>query len=327
MPLAAEIAERARRRRRLLPARPLPAREPARADARDPATTFRSTPTAGGSTRPRTRSRPPSSTTDIRITTRYSEQRPRGRALLRAARVRARPVRERASTPRSSARRSAGPASLGLHESQSRACGRTWSGAACPFWRHFYPLVAGDLPGPARRRRRRGASTARSTRCSPRLIRTEADELTYDLHIILRFELEQEIFDGNLALRDLPEAWNERVELLSRPRRPERRRRRAPGRALGGGRVRLLPDLLARQRDRRPALAGDARGAARPRRADRAAATSMPLREWLRENVHRHGRKLTARAGRRARDGRPDRGRSLRLLPAARSSATIYSLA
>jgi carboxypeptidase Taq len=45
----------------------------------------------------------------------------------------------------------------------------------------------------------------------PSLIRVEADEVTYNLHIVLRFELEQEIFDGTLALGDLPEAWNARM--------------------------------------------------------------------------------------------------------------------
>ena len=45
----------------------------------------------------------------------------------------------------------------------------------------------------------------------PSLIRVEADEATYNLHIILRFELEQEILSGELALEDLPEAWNARM--------------------------------------------------------------------------------------------------------------------
>ena len=48
-------------------------------------------------------------------------------------------------------------------------------------------------------------------RVEPSLIRVEADELTYDLHILLRFEIEREIVAGELALEDLPEAWNERM--------------------------------------------------------------------------------------------------------------------
>ena len=46
----------------------------------------------------------------------------------------------------------------------------------------------------------------------PSLIRVEADEATYNLHVILRFELEQELIDGTIALKDLPEAWNSRFE-------------------------------------------------------------------------------------------------------------------
>ena len=48
----------------------------------------------------------------------------------------------------------------------------------------------------------------------PTLIRVEADELTYNLHIILRFEIERALFDGSLSVRDVPEAWNDRMEAL-----------------------------------------------------------------------------------------------------------------
>ena len=49
-------------------------------------------------------------------------------------------------------------------------------------------------------------------RVAPSLIRVEADEVTYGLHVIVRFELEQALVDGQLAIRDLPEAWNARYE-------------------------------------------------------------------------------------------------------------------
>ena len=52
----------------------------------------------------------------------------------------------------------------------------------------------------------------RVNRVSPSLIRVEADEVTYGLHIIVRFELEQELVEGRLAIRDLPEAWNARYK-------------------------------------------------------------------------------------------------------------------
>jgi carboxypeptidase Taq len=46
----------------------------------------------------------------------------------------------------------------------------------------------------------------------PSLIRVDADELTYPLHIIVRFELEKELFDGSLLVKDLPQAWNQRYQ-------------------------------------------------------------------------------------------------------------------
>ena len=143
-------------------------------------------------------------------------------------------------------------------------------GRSRPFWR---PLL------PARSRRRSPSRSATSTperfyrainRVQPSLIRVEADEATYNLHIILRFELEQEILAGTLDLKDLPEAWNARFERVPRHPRARRRARRAPGRALVGRRLRLLPDLLARQHRLGADLGEGARATARPDRPVRA---------------------------------------------------------
>ena len=130
-----------------------------------------------------------------------------------------------------------------------------------------------DVGEHGRSRTRRSAACSRrgSTRCSaasaepdalyravnriePSFIRVEADEATYGLHIVLRFELEQELIEGRLAVDDLPEAWNARVQGLPRPRGHRRRRRRPPGRPLVGGTDRLLPHLRAREPDRRAAV-------------------------------------------------------------------------
>lgn len=51
-----------------------------------------------------------------------------------------------------------------------------------------------------------------STRLSPGLVRTESDELTYCLHIIIRYELEKKLVDGNLSVEELPKAWNDLYE-------------------------------------------------------------------------------------------------------------------
>jgi carboxypeptidase Taq len=96
--------------------------------------------------------------------------------------------------------------SLGLNESQSR----TWEnlvGRSRPFWTHWYEPLQETFPeqlGDVSFER----FLAAMNRAEPGLIRVEADETTYSLHIILRFELEQRLIEGSLEPKDLPEAWN-----------------------------------------------------------------------------------------------------------------------
>jgi carboxypeptidase Taq len=101
-------------------------------------------------------------------------------------------------------------ASLGVHESQSRL----WEnlvGRSLPFWRFFYPRLQERFPeqfgGVALERFYAAANAVR-----PGLIRIEADEVTYGMHVILRFELEQDIVNGRVELRDLPTRWAEKME-------------------------------------------------------------------------------------------------------------------
>ena len=100
--------------------------------------------------------------------------------------------------------------SLGLHESQSRM----WEnlvGRSREFWQFAFPTLEQAFP-----EQLAGANAddfyRAINRVAPSLIRVEADEVTYNLHIILRFELELALAEGTLAARDLPEAWNERVQ-------------------------------------------------------------------------------------------------------------------
>jgi len=100
--------------------------------------------------------------------------------------------------------------SSAIHESQSR----TWEnlvGRSRGFWRWFYPrlqpLFPDALGSVDEERFVRAVSAIR-----PGPIRGDADEATYGLHIILRFELEQELLAGTLAVRDLPQAWNARMQ-------------------------------------------------------------------------------------------------------------------
>ena len=102
----------------------------------------------------------------------------------------------------------AGGTSSGVHESQSRL----WEnvvGRSLAFWRYFYPELQAAFPAqlgavPLDPFYRAINKVERS------LIRTEADEVTYNLHVMLRFDLELAMLEGKLAVRDLPEAWRER---------------------------------------------------------------------------------------------------------------------
>jgi carboxypeptidase Taq len=99
--------------------------------------------------------------------------------------------------------------SAALHESQSR----TWEnlvGRSDGFWRWFYPILQPMFPDAVgdvdRETFVRAVNAVR-----PGLIRVDADEVSYGLHVIMRFELEQALLAGDLAVRDVPEAWNARM--------------------------------------------------------------------------------------------------------------------
>lgn len=98
-------------------------------------------------------------------------------------------------------------ASMGVHESQSRM----WEnlvGRSRPFWQHYYPKLQKTFPDALGHTDLETFYHAINT-VRPSEIRVEADELTYDLHILLRFELEVALFEDNLSLAELPAAWNE----------------------------------------------------------------------------------------------------------------------
>jgi carboxypeptidase Taq len=100
------------------------------------------------------------------------------------------------------------PASLGVHESQSRL----WEnavGRSRAFWRYWFPLAQKVFHSALH-----GISLdqflAAVNHVKPSLIRVQADEVTYNLHIIVRFELEQSLLSGDLPTADLPAAWNQK---------------------------------------------------------------------------------------------------------------------
>ena len=100
--------------------------------------------------------------------------------------------------------------SSGVHESQSRM----WEnivGRSLPFWTHYYPKLQEAFPGTLDDVDLQTFYRA-INKVQPSLIRTEADEVTYNLHVMIRFELELQLLEGTLAVKDLPEAWHAAYE-------------------------------------------------------------------------------------------------------------------
>ncbi|MBV9940752.1 MAG: carboxypeptidase M32 [Solirubrobacterales bacterium] len=182
------------------------------------------------------------------------------------------------------------PESLGLHESQSRLW-ENMVGRGRPFCGVLAPRIAERFGGPVA-----GLDGERLyravNRVAPSLIRVEADEVTYSLHIVLRFELEQELVEGRLAIRDLPEAWNARYKEYLGVEVPDDAHGVLQDVHWSAGLIGYFPtyalgNLIAGQLFRRahadlPDL-------------DVQIATGQlhGLREWLREHVHQHGAKFS----------------------------------
>jgi carboxypeptidase Taq len=183
-----------------------------------------------------------------------------------------------------------GPCSLGIHESQSRL----WEnlvGRSRPFWQLFYPRLQETYP-----EQLAGVDLeqfhAAIHKVKPDLIRIEADEVTYGMHVMLRFELEQDIVEGRVELRDLPQRWNEKMWEYLGVEVPDDGHGVLQDVHWSGGMIGYFSTYLigtvasvqiwqAAQRDL-PDLEGQV-----------AAGEFTPLREWLGEHVHALGRKYS----------------------------------
>jgi carboxypeptidase Taq len=180
-----------------------------------------------------------------------------------------------------------GGASLGVHESQSRL----WEnlvGRSRPFWEHFYPALQKRFPaqlgGVALAQFYKGINKVER---SP--IRVEADEATYNLHIMLRVELEIALVEGRVAVKDLPEAWNSRMQeyLGITPANDAQgvlQDIHWSAGLFGYFATYTLGNLIAAQ-------LWDAYAKAEPARDEQIRRGDFkPLRAWLREVLHQHGR-------------------------------------
>lgn len=180
--------------------------------------------------------------------------------------------------------------SMGIHESQSRM----WEnlvGRHRAFWQCFYPLAQGTFPALNDVPLEDFYFAINAVR--PSLIRIEADEATYNLHILIRFELEQDLLSGQLAVRDLPAAWNEKYRSYLGVEPPNDADGVLQDIHWSAGLFGYFPtyslgNLYAAQfyaqADR------DLGGLARQFEAGEFA----PLREWLANRIHRHGQRYTA---------------------------------
>jgi carboxypeptidase Taq len=179
-------------------------------------------------------------------------------------------------------------ASLGVHESQSRMW-ENMVGRSLPFWKGFYARLQEAFPSPLGGVDVDGFYRA-VNRVRPSLIRIYADEVTYNLHIILRFELEQALIDGTLAPADAREAWDEKIQEYLGIDVPDVADGVLQDMHWSGGAIGYFPTyalgnvIAAQLWDRISADLPDLQGQIE-------AGDCGPLRDWLRENVHRHGRK------------------------------------
>lgn len=238
---------------------------------------------------------------DVRVTSRYAEDdllsgllaiiHETGHALYEQGRDPA-----RADQPVSRAR------SMGWHESQSLL----WEnhvGRSAEFWRFLLPWLGERLPV------YKGAALEAITRALARVdfqneIRVEADELTYPLHVILRYELERDLFAGELAVADLPAAWNEKMRDYLGVDPADDRRGVLQDIHWAGGAFGYFPSytlgaMLAAQ------IFQAAQRAEPAIPSELAAGETARLRTWLRDQVHVQGSRLQSDALARAVTGAP----------------------
>jgi carboxypeptidase Taq len=181
-------------------------------------------------------------------------------------------------------------ASLGIHESQSRL----WEnhvGRSEAFWRWCWPVAQQHL-GDACDGQTRDSVYRLSNLVAPSLIRVEADEATYDLHVMVRFELETDLIDGAIEVADVPARWNQLYADYLGVDVPDDARGCLQDVHWSCGLFGYFPtytlgNLYAAQ------FAAAAASALGDLDALLGRGEFTPLCEWLREHVHRHGRRYS----------------------------------
>lgn len=228
---------------------------------------------------------------DARITTRYRED-DLSEALFSTLHEAGHALYEQGVDPALEGTLLAGGTSSGVHESQSRL----WEnivGRSRGFWEHFYPRLQQVFPTQI-------ATVSLDTfyrainRVERSVIRTDADEVTYNLHVMIRFELELALLEGSVTVHDLPEVWRQRY-------------RADLGIASADDRDGVLQDVHWFSGTIGGAFQGYTLGNILSAQFYEAACRANPeipteitrgmsgtLHDWLRLNVYRHGSKFTA---------------------------------
>ncbi len=229
---------------------------------------------------------------DVRLTTRIDEGNPLS-ALFGTIHEGGHGLYEQNFAPEHHRTPLAAAPSMGLHESQSRL----WEnivGRGRAFWEHYYPALHAEFPGALA-----GVDLdtfhASVNRVAPTFIRVEADEVTYNLHIVLRYELELLLIHDALPLSELPAAWNERMRRYLGIDPPDDTQGVLQDIHWAWGEFGYFPTYAL----------GNLYAASLYRAAERAVPALpehlrrgelLPLRDWLRDNVHRQGYRLPAEA-------------------------------
>jgi carboxypeptidase Taq len=228
---------------------------------------------------------------DVRITTRVDE-RNLSEALFSTIHEAGHAMYEQGVRPEFEGTPLHGSASAGVDESQSRL----WEnivGRGRAFWQFYFPRLQAIFPDQLGQVSLEAFYRA-INRVTPSLIRVDADEVTYNLHVMIRFDLELQLLEGKLAVRDLPEAWRVRCQADLGVAPPDDKDGVMQDMHWFGGVVGgmfqgyTLGNVMS-------ALFYDAAVQARPEIPDQIAHGHFStLLRWLQQNIYQHGRKFTA---------------------------------
>ena len=223
---------------------------------------------------------------DVRITTRYDRQY-FPMALFGTLHETGHALYELGTAPELARTRLAQGTSLGVHESQSRM----WEnlvGRSRAFWTHWYPRFKELFPQYSDVSPEELYKAV--NRVQPSLIRVEADEITYNLHVMLRFELEKALLEGSLKVADLPEAWNAKMQSYLGITPPNDANGVMQDIHWSMGLIGYFPTFTLGN-----ILSVQLLEAAQTKLGDLntmfAHGQYAPLLGWLHENIHRHGKK------------------------------------